>query len=305
MKQPGRQTGESTLKRFKLNDCKPCMVLLFAVSLSGCIVPNKDLMNLKSDVESLKKETARLQLAAGIKPDTNKSRLDQIETEIEYLSRDLKKTKASSDASLNAMKGEVQAFGGRFEEVRHLTQRDSDKNRLFLSAADTRLNSLEERLTKAEKGIEELGTQLEVLKKNTLQAKEREKPEESSSSDLYKTGLDAIKKGNTKEAREIFTRYLKSFPDGPLANNAQFWIGESFYDEGDFERAIIEYDDVIKKYPEGGKVPAALLKQGMAFEKIKDLKTAQALYNKLIKDFPDSDESKLARKMTTKSKKKP
>lgn len=271
-------------------------ILFGSLFLSGCLIPNKDLISLKKDVEELKKETVRLQQTAGIKPDSGKSRLDEIEKEIEFLSRDFKKNKASSDANLNSMRGEIQALGGRFEEIRHLTERASEDNRSFLTTADSRLKALENRLESSEKKLDELILEFELIKKASLEAKEAEKKTEISSTDLYKSGLDAIKNGKTKEAREIFSRYLKNFPDGPLANNAQFWIGESFYDEGDYERSIIEYDDVIKKYPEGGKVAAAFLKQGMAFEKIKDPQTAKALYNKLIKQFPDSDEAKAAGK---------
>ena len=171
-------------------------------------------------------------------------------------------------------------------------------------ATDSRLTTIEKRINTIEQNLDKLILELELIKKASLQAKKIRKEPEVSSTDLYKSGLNSIKKGNTKEARGIFAAYLKAFPEGPLANNAQFWIGESFYDEGDYERSIIEYDDVIRKYPGGGKVPAALLKQSMAFEKIKDKKTAQALYKKLIKEFPDSDEAKAAKKLLSKLKEK-
>ncbi|MDH3976399.1 MAG: tol-pal system protein YbgF [Deltaproteobacteria bacterium] len=278
--------------------------LVGSILVTGCIVPNKDLISLKNDVEELKKETARIQLTAGIKPDSSKSRIDEMEREIEFLSRDLKKTRAASDAKLNAMRGEIQALGGRFEEVKHLTGKASDNNRSFLTAVDSRLTAIEGRIERSEKKLDELKLDLELIKKASVIADETSKEPEITSADLYKSGLDAIKKGKTREARDFFNRYLKLFPDGPLANNAQFWIGESFYDDGDFERSIIEYDDVIKKYPGGGKVPAALLKQGMAFEKIKDKKTAEALYKKLIKQFPDLDEAKKAKNLLSKKNKR-
>ena len=303
MKQPGRQTGEFTLKGSKRKVLLISTLSIISTFFPGCIVPNKDLISLKKEVEELKRETERLQLTAGIKPDSSRNRLDEIEKEIEFISRNLKKSRASSDANMNSMRGEIQTIGGRFEEVKHLSEKSSENNRSFIMAADARLTSIENRLNIVEKKVDQGVLELELIKKASLEAKEIKKEDKVSSADLYKSGLKAIKDGKTKEARNIFASYLTDFPDGPLANNAQFWIGESFYDEGDYERSIIEYDDVIRKYPGGGKVPAALLKQGMAFEKIKDKKTAKVLYNKLIKEYPESDESKTAKKLLSIKKK--
>jgi tetratricopeptide (TPR) repeat protein len=71
-------------------------------------------------------------------------------------------------------------------------------------------------------------------------------------------------------------------------------FGESYYMEGNIERAIIEYDKVIKNYPKGEMIPHALLKQGLSFQKIGDKTGARILLEKLVDEFPDSHQAKLA-----------
>ncbi len=297
-------------------------VLILAASLSllvapGCIVQNRELLQLREDVNELKKAEAARRTSGERLSGELGERLSALERDMASLRGDLGaglsglrkeigKAEADSEARFDSVVTDFRRLQGRFEEIKHLYDRTSSENRAFVETAEERIRAVEERLADMERKVAELGRELTALK---LAAAPKEKKKETgvdkrSANEIYKAGLDAVRKGETEEARRWFRRYLKEYPDGPLANNAQFWIGESYYDEKNYERAIIEYDDVIRKYPKGIKVPAALLKQAMAFEKIKDYKTAQALFRKLIKAHPDSEEAKAARKMVKKTKKK-
>ncbi|MFQ5486070.1 MAG: tetratricopeptide repeat protein, partial [Desulfobacterales bacterium] len=77
-------------------------------------------------------------------------------------------------------------------------------------------------------------------------------------------------------------------------DNAQFWIGDTYYREKWFEKAILEYQKVIENYPKGNKVPASLLKQGFAFFNIGDKANARLILKELIKKYPQSNETKIA-----------
>ena len=58
---------------------------------------------------------------------------------------------------------------------------------------------------------------------------------------------------------------MEKYPKSNSADNAQFWIGEIYYREKWYEKAILEYQKVIENYPQGNKISAALLKQGLHF----------------------------------------
>lgn len=295
---------------------KRLAIVSFILFFSGCIVPNKDILQLRTDVDELKTSNARLMQTAGIKRGNGRSRIDNIELElatiktdlgkeISFLSRESNKNNASSQANLDSLKSDFQVLSGRFEEARHLSDKTLNSNKAFLEISEGRLSSIETRLTKLEKDIAAQTAILSNLKYSASKLEEAtEKRPKTSAKALYKSALDLIRSGKTKKARDLFKQYLRDYPDGALANNAQFWIGESYYGEKEYEKAIVEYDDVITKYPTGGKVPAALLKQGMAFRKIKNYKAGNAILKKLIKKYPRSEEAKIAKKLTAKKKKK-
>lgn len=295
---------------------KRLVILSSIIFCSGCIVPNKDLVQLRTEVDQLKTSNTRLMQTAGIKQGSGKSRIGNIERElalvktdlskeISFLSRESNKSKASSQATLDSIRSDFQVITGRFEEARHLSNKNLSSNKAFLEIAEGRLSSIETRLSKLEEDIAAQRAILSNLKDSDsgLEEATKKRPE-TPPKELYKSALDLIRAGKTKKARDLFKQYLRDYPEGALANNAQFWIGESYYDEKEYEKAILEYDDVIKKYPAGGKVPAAILKQGMAFRKTKDYKTGNAILKKLIKKYPKSEEAKVAKKLTAKKKKK-
>ncbi len=88
---------------------------------------------------------------------------------------------------------------------------------------------------------------------------------------------------------------LKLYPKSPQADNAQFWLGETYYREKWYEKAILEYQKVIEKYPKGNKVPASLLKQGLAFHSLGDKANTRLILTELIKKYPKSNEAKIAK----------
>lgn len=92
-------------------------------------------------------------------------------------------------------------------------------------------------------------------------------------------------------ARTSFSEFLKKYPKSKLANNAGFWIGETYYREKNYDKAIASYRQVIEQYPEGAKVPASLLKMGMSFQQLGDLKKAKILFTTLIEEYPKSPEA--------------
>lgn len=300
MNRHGRKTEEFTLKSNRLNPIYLAIQGLLVLLISGCIVPNKELMQLKSDVQLLKQSQTRLRETDSSATSQIESRLNSVQAEIESSQKSAKRSDADTGARIDSLKADFQQLLGRFEELKYSAEKSSGDNRNFLETANDRMTAVETKLTA-------LSAELSDMRQAIVKQREEEKKREEtkvSASEIYKAGLNAINDGKPNVAREKFKLYLSEAPDGPLANNAQFWIGESYFVEGNYERAILEYDEVLKKYPDGGKVPAALLKQAMAFDKIKNPKTAQALYKKLVDTYPKSEEAAVAQKKIIPPKKK-
>lgn len=112
---------------------------------------------------------------------------------------------------------------------------------------------------------------------------------------LYAAAYGLFKEGKYEKSRESFENFLKLYPDTEFSDNAQFWLGECYYFEKKYEKAIVEYDKVTKNFPEGNKVPYALLKQGFSFLKLGDKVSAKLLLQQVTKDFPNTSQARIAR----------
>ena len=98
---------------------------------------------------------------------------------------------------------------------------------------------------------------------------QRAAPPSTQASDLYQTAYIDFTRGNYNLAVAAFREYLKLYPSTSLAENAQFWIGESHFSlarahqargEADravqeLERAVQEFRKVVVAYPQGTGSP--------------------------------------------------
>lgn len=112
---------------------------------------------------------------------------------------------------------------------------------------------------------------------------------------LYNSALRDYTGGNYPLALQEFADYLRYYPGTTLASNAQFYIGDVYYQQGQFQKAIQEYDKAIEQYPNGNKAAAAQLKKGYALINL-DLRAQGAReLNSLLKRFPNTPEASLAK----------
>ena len=81
---------------------------------------------------------------------------------------------------------------------------------------------------------------------------------------LYNSALSDYNGGQAQLSIQEFQQYLQYYGDTDRASNAQFYIGECYYSQGDYNRAITAYDACIEKYPTGNKAAAAQLKKGFS-----------------------------------------
>lgn len=92
-----------------------------------------------------------------------------------------------------------------------------------------------------------------------------------------------------------FEDYVRYFPKGSRAHEAQLLIGESLAWQKKDMDAITAYDRVIANYSGSPSVPTAYYKRGMAFERLGEAARARESYDVLTKQFPDSAPATLAK----------
>jgi tol-pal system protein YbgF len=211
----------------------------------------------------------------------------------------LRQMAASLRAQIDEMRDEVRGLRGRLEEV-EFAQRQKT------AAGDSTEKPRDDRLVKLEEATNQQALRLARIEEHLKLApvaaapkvESKIRPEsavkEPSEEELYSKAKLSFDQGNMQQSRRGFEELIQRYPNSSNADNAQFWIGETFFREKAYEKSILEYQKVIEKYPKGNKVPSALLKQGHAFLALGDKVNSRLIFEELIRKYPQSAEAKAA-----------
>lgn len=262
------------------------ILLGLAVCLAGCV---------QSDPGSLESRIAILESTNALQA----SQLASLGNRIEDLQARLDKSLAMStekyagiNYELDQIKERFLQNQGRFEEL----------NSLGMVGAKTELDRLDEaisrnyeRLVRLEKymGFEPVAAGgAEAEGKSPVPASE---PAPVTEDSLYDSAKALFDKGDFENSRIGFENFINKYPKSKKADNARFWIADSYYSEKWYEKAILEYQKVLEVYPDSNKTVAARLKQGYAFAQLGETANARLILNDLIKRHPDTREAGFAR----------
>ena len=117
---------------------------------------------------------------------------------------------------------------------------------------------------------------------------------------VYGDAFAALKAGRIDEAVRGFDLYLTKYPQGPRADNAAYWLGESHYVAKDFEAAQNAFQSVLDDYPDSRKGPDALLKIGYCQYEVKAYKNARTTLERVVAAYPGTEAARLAQARVTK-----
>src|SRR5262249_33182956 len=121
---------------------------------------------------------------------------------------------------------------------------------------------------------------------------------------MFDNAFRKLQGGQTAEARQMFRAYIQSFPGDDRADNAQFFIGESFYKEKAYKEAIAEYQRLIDTYPQSDVIDLAFMSAGPAASDAKLGPAAGAYCGELVNRSPSPPSPRPARQKLEVIKKK-
>lgn len=113
---------------------------------------------------------------------------------------------------------------------------------------------------------------------------------------LYQRQYAALRAGDHASAIAGFRAFLQQYPHSDYADNAQYWLGEAFYDQRQYKLAMREFRRVINNYPRGNKVPDALLKIGFCYAALGETSKARDVLEQVTRVYPASNPGKLAQR---------
>jgi tol-pal system protein YbgF len=112
-----------------------------------------------------------------------------------------------------------------------------------------------------------------------------------SPSQLYQAAWSDYTLAQYDLAIQGFETYLKANPRSPMAPDAQFFIGESYFLGGKLDRARDAYTKVINNYAASVRVPDAYYKLGLTFERMGDKAHAREAFQTVIDKYPADNQS--------------
>jgi tol-pal system protein YbgF len=110
----------------------------------------------------------------------------------------------------------------------------------------------------------------------------------------YQAAFNLLKEGQYDRAIAAFQKFLVSYPDSSLADNAQYWLGEAYYVNKAFPEAQAAFQRVIDRYPQSRKIGDALLKIGYCRYELKQWESAREVLGQVVARFTDTPAARLA-----------
>lgn len=262
-----------------------------ALLASGCVST--------SDFEAAQRQIAELQdeLAVIKRTASSKEEVQNVNVRIAEQTEQLLRSNATLVAKVDAIEDRLQTTHGSVESASHRmdqlaqqiarAQRDLDDMKALIATLQQPVAPVgpPDAATPAGAAPTPAGGQLTV-------------PAPAASGDpmeTYQAAYRDYQRGNYDLAIEGFRDFLSVNRVADLADNAEYWIGESLFSQKKYREAIAQFDSVVSKYPRSDKVPGALLKKGYAYLNIGERAQGIVQLQYVVHEHPNSQEAGLAR----------
>ena len=114
--------------------------------------------------------------------------------------------------------------------------------------------------------------------------------------ELYSQGEQELERRRYIEARDSFRKIVERHPNTSWAPRARFLLGEAFYREGEFDKAVKEFETFLSFYPRHQVADLVQYRLAMSYyDQLKPVEQDQGLtakateqFRKLVKEYPDS-----------------
>jgi tol-pal system protein YbgF len=116
-------------------------------------------------------------------------------------------------------------------------------------------------------------------------------PEEEGA---YLAAFDQLKNGKYDDAIKGFRSMLDRWPQGRYADNAWYWMGQTYDIKRDYKSALSAYQSLLQKFPTSPKAPDAMLHVGIAQIELKQEAEGRSTLQRVIQAYPSSNAAKLA-----------
>jgi tol-pal system protein YbgF len=108
-----------------------------------------------------------------------------------------------------------------------------------------------------------------------------------SANEQFNYAFGLVKQADYPGAEAALKAFVEAHPNDPLAGNAQYWLGETYYARDKYMEAAAAFAEGYKRYPKGSKAADDLLKLGMSLARADQKKNACLALAQLDQAFPN------------------
>jgi len=112
--------------------------------------------------------------------------------------------------------------------------------------------------------------------------------------DAYDRAFQSLKDLKYADAAQQFQSFLDVYPNSDYADNAQYWLGESYYVTRNYDIALEAFQGLLANYPDSPKVADGLLKIGYTHYELKQWDQARAALEQVEQQHPGTTLARLA-----------
>jgi tol-pal system protein YbgF len=180
---------------------------------------------------------------------------------------------------VDAQQEELRQLRGRIEELQNENATLRKQQRDLYADLDKRLNQAVTAATTAA---------------NTAASSPPAPAPEGDELGLYNKAMEQLRARNYPAAVEGFRTLAATYPNGQMADNTQYWLGEAYYVTAEYDHAAAAFQRVLSTWPNSRKAPDAMLKLGYTQIEQNKVAAGRATLQQVLARFPDSDAAKLA-----------
>ena len=260
------------------------LIIGAGLMLPSAFAANKDMVALQTQVQALQDQMARLQ-------QSNDERFGAMRSLLEQNTDTLNRLANSLDAVSHSLQTTTTDQGGKVDQVSAQVQSLHDS-----------VDELKARLAKVSKQLDDMAAAQQNLQAPPQAgqpgATSPQQPPQAAAPPpdvLYNNAVSDYNGAKYNLASQEFADYIKYYGNTDLAGNAQYYIADIEYKQGNYQQAVQDYDKVIEQYPSGNKAAAAQLKKGYAYINLDQRDAGVRELRALIARYPRSLEAQQAR----------
>jgi tol-pal system protein YbgF len=193
---------------------------------------------------------------------------------------------------LEALRSDVRAMHNDVDQLNNALESGRKQQRDMYADLDQRLKNIESRGSAVSGSVPAAGAAgAATAAAPVAGAIPADSGEDKTS---YQAAFNLLKDGQYDHAIVAFQKFLVTYPDSSLADNAQYWLGEAYYVNKAYPEAEAAFQRVVDKYPQSRKLGDALLKIGFCRYEMKQWQSAREVLGQVLARFTDTPAARLA-----------